>query len=382
MISVKIFVIFICSFTSIFALDVAQFYQRLNEPTPAWMKEQIQNDLFPFTCELSRKFLDEFFALNGEELLLTRIRIKDGILSMHKSKSTASNSFASEIIQGFQELHLLAPLPDLDFIFTAHDTLYQRVGPPLPIFTESKDKNCLGLILMPDRWALKGYDPEKQLILEGKSLFPWNVKMPLLFFRGSDTGVLYPWESESNVIIFKRIDFQAIFNPDIWKSFPRPKLVALSLQYPELVDARFAMSLHYQPMIDAARNEGFISDWVSLKDTLAYRYLMDMDGNCCAPCPRTALLLHSNSVMFKQVTANIQWFYTLLKPYVDFIPVKEDLSDILDQIEWAKGHDEECKKISANGQIVAQEALSKDRIYQYLYRLLIEYSKKQKDFYE
>ena len=31
-----------------------------------------------------------------------------------------------------------------------------------------------------------------------------------------------------------------------------------------------------------------------------------------------------------------------LKPFEHYIPVKHDLSDLLDQIEWAKTHDEEA----------------------------------------
>ena len=83
---------------------------------------------------------------------------------------------------------------------------------------------------------------------------------------------------------------------------------------------------------------------IALKDVLLYRYLMDIDGHTTAT-PRNALWLHSNSVTFKQVTENVQWYYRALTPYEHFIPVAENLSDIFSRIAWAKDNDEKCKKM-------------------------------------
>ncbi|MGH2611461.1 MAG: glycosyl transferase family 90, partial [Rhabdochlamydiaceae bacterium] len=73
--------------------------------------------------------------------------------------------------------------------------------------------------------------------------------------------------------------------------------------------------------------------------------------------------------------------YKELKPYVNFIPVAEDLSDIITQIEWAKNHDAECQKIAENAYRTAEEVLRLECSYLYLYRLLEAYSKKQQKYY-
>lgn len=107
---------------------------------------------------------------------------------------------------------------------------------------------------------------------------------------------------------------------------------------------------------------------------------MDIDGNCAAT-PRFPLLLHTNSLVFKSVTDSIQWFYGKIKPYTHFVPVAEDLSDLVTQIKWAKKHDKKCKEISDNARQLADEVLSQESVYLYLYKLLEEYSRRQHDQY-
>ena len=350
------YILLICSFTSMFALDAIQFYQRINEPAPAWMKEQIKKDLDPFTKELSHKFLDEFFEKWGKQFYLVRLRMQDGILYIEK-KCPSDHSVPDLIVDGIRKLHALAPLPDFDLLFSAHDSCVGTYNPPLPIFTESKDKKSNCFILLPDRFALHDYQPQKDQVLQGNLLYPWEAKEKILFFRGSDTGAPHDFEN--------------------WKNYPRPKLVFLSLEHPDLIDARFADYLHFREMVETARSEGLIGTFVSMSEHPRYRYLVDVDGNCAA-CPRTATLFFSNSVSFKQMTDSIQWFYGTIHPYKHFIPYNEDLSNLITQIKWAKNNDDACRAISQNAMFFAQEVLTEERIYQYLYHLLHEYAKRQK----
>jgi hypothetical protein len=321
------------------------------------MVDQISQDLAPYQKELSRKFLDALFT--REELYLVRVHVDKGILTVQKSTPAIQHTTPDQVIVQLEKLHQLVPLPDLDFIFTSHDTLSpQTNGPPLPIFVITKSKQCKEYILYPDWFALRSYEPEKSLVLKGNEIYPWSSKVKLLFFRGKDTGV-------SDV--------------SKWASYPRPRLVALSTQNSRLIDAKFS-ELFYLPMLETAKKKGWMGKYISMKDHPRYRYLMDIDGNCAAT-PRFPLLLHANSVIFKSVTDSVQWFYGRIKPYKHFIPVAEDLSDLLTQINWAKTHDKKCKKISKNAQRLADEVLSEESVHLYLFRLLEAYSKKQQDQY-
>lgn len=65
---------------------------------------------------------------------------------------------------------------------------------------------------------------------------------------------------------------------------------------------------------------------------------MNIDGTVAAY--RFPYLLAGNSVVFKQKSKFYEHFYADLKPYVHYIPIKNDLSNLVDQINWALGNDE------------------------------------------
>jgi hypothetical protein len=64
--------------------------------------------------------------------------------------------------------------------------------------------------------------------------------------------------------------------------------------------------------------------------------------------------------------ADQMWYFPLLKPYYDHIPVKADLSDLKEQLEWCHGHDEECRTIASNAQQLYEKYLSREGILDYL----------------
>lgn len=339
--------------------DPQAFLKLLYKPAPKWMAEQIESDLAPFTDQLSRKSLDHIFA-NQKGMMLFRVRIQQGVMRIKKSEGAASHRVTDSIIPHLKTIHELFPLPDCDFLISPHDTIgFNPSDPPWPVMIITKDNRSPGFILMPDWFALKGYEPEKKSVLEGNQSYPWSTKKNILFFRGSDTGV---------------------FDTTQWIKYPRPHLVALSLKYPDLIDAKFVKYLHHKSMLEKAKRRGFMGNYISMKDHCSYKYLMDLDGNC-ASAPRLALLLHSNSVVFKHQTNSIQWFYGKLKAYQHFIPVKKNLGDLLPKIEWAKSHDQECEQISKQARQLAQEVLSHEAIYLYFYKLIETYARKQKPIY-
>ncbi|MBX9924456.1 MAG: hypothetical protein K2Y01_10130 [Rhabdochlamydiaceae bacterium] len=347
--------------SSLRALDSSIFYEKLKNPIPKWMKEQIDEDLKPFTTELSKKNLDQIFE--ADRFCTFRIRVVNGEMTVQKGNCCMIHGAANSIIPHFQGLHHIAPLPDLDILISAGDGIgCHPNGPAFPIFTISKCKEDKGVILIPDWFALHGYEPEKSMVLSGNNKYPWKYKKNILFFRGGDSGIQ---DSSS-------------FNT--WKQSPRPQLVALSLKYPQLIDAKFALGLHCRHLFEQAKAEGFIGDYVSMQEYIQYKYLIDLDGNC-ASAPRLGLILHSNCVVLKAITNSVQWFYKALKPNVHFIPIKEDLSDLFTKMSWAQEHPQECFQISRNARDLADNVLSREAIYEYLYRLLNEYSKKQQEQY-
>ena len=48
-----------------------------------------------------------------------------------------------------------------------------------------------------------------------------------------------------------------------------------------------------------------------------------------------------------------QWYYDSLKPWVHFIPIQSDMSDLAEKIAWCREHDQECQRIAAEGSAIA-----------------------------
>ncbi|CAM9364725.1 unnamed protein product, partial [Phaeothamnion confervicola] len=98
-----------------------------------------------------------------------------------------------------------------------------------------------------------------------------------------------------------------------------------------------------------------------------YKYLIYAEGHCAA-C-RYGFMMRLGSVIIKvesSCVADLMWYFPLLRPWVDHIPVKADLSDLADKIAWCRAHDDECRKIAAAGQALYERFVGRDAALDYL----------------
>lgn len=58
---------------------------------------------------------------------------------------------------------------------------------------------------------------------------------------------------------------------------------------------------------------------------------------------RLPYLLAGDSVVLKQDSSYYEHFYNELQPWEHYIPIRADLGDLLEKIQWAREHDEEVK---------------------------------------
>lgn len=94
-----------------------------------------------------------------------------------------------------------------------------------------------------------------------------------------------------------------------------------------------------------------------------YKYQINVDGTVAAY--RFPYLLAGGGLVFKQQSPYYEHFYSGLKEWEHFVPVKRDLSDLVSQIKWAIDHDEEAQTIARNGQIFANDNLLPQHIICY-----------------
>ena len=127
-----------------------------------------------------------------------------------------------------------------------------------------------------------------------------------------------------------------------------------------------------------AKKTTLILPYLSYQDQLKSKYLIVVDGNSWAF--RFSNFLSTNSLVLYNGIYTF-WYSRHLKPYVHYVPYKADFSDFYQQLEYAKNHDEEMKKINENAKKFVKEFINDEALSCYLGLLLIEYADLVKHLY-
>jgi hypothetical protein len=102
----------------------------------------------------------------------------------------------------------------------------------------------------------------------------------------------------------------------------------------------------------------------SKENMIFYKYILDIDG-CASTWDATAWKLNSGSVIFKPKSIWRQWFYDDYKPWIHYIEISNDFSDIKEKYEWCKNNPDKCKEIIINCKKLFQKVYSYISIISY-----------------
>ena len=191
-------------------------------------------------------------------------------------------------------------------------------------------------ILIPDTDFLDSFGYRQSRIDFSADAPAWKKRMQLAFWRGSTTGVRL---GES------------------WHSLPRLRLCQLSnqVEYQSIFDVGVSSltqvsKIEKKEVIEA----GYVRNFVPLSLSNQYKYQIDIDGNTNAWSALFQKLLSGSAVLKISSPHNFrQWYYDELIPWVNFVPVKSDMSDLVEKIHWLIDHDEEAMQIGINGRKLA-----------------------------
>ncbi|WP_026712566.1 glycosyl transferase family 90 [Flavobacterium daejeonense] len=113
--------------------------------------------------------------------------------------------------------------------------------------------------------------------------------------------------------------------------------------------------------------------FTSLENHTKYKYLIDCGARGFSG--RLKFLLYTNRPLFlvNRDKNKQEYFYDKLVPFKHFIPVKEDLSDLIFQLEWAENNYADAIAIADNARKFAIENLSKKSVIEYLTNQWINY---------
>ena len=170
--------------------------------------------------------------------------------------------------------------------------------------------------------------------MERNPLPPWHERLPIAFWRGSTTGT-------------KGID---VFTIDLNRRY---KLAKLSRTWPDLLDARINRVVQYrdgearEQVELRLKQEGLLSASVTPWHSALHAWQIDIDGNVNSWGLLWKLL--SGSCILRVESTRQQWYHQRLKAWKHLVPVRTDLSDLGEKLEWCKNHRQECAAIAASG---------------------------------
>lgn len=363
-----LFLIALSLFTTGYCLNRNLCIDKMNSAPPMWMIKQIEKDLKAFEVNgIHEKDLDKAmlsFANNHLTLRCKLINHKVFFYNHDKvfpvlSNEPDYNHIRFKTIQYLLKfLTICSDLPDVDFILSLEDGLTEQTAAPVMAF--GKNKCVDSLVAFPDFEILHGYKHIIKEVEAGINNYPFEEKISKAFWRGSTTGGCYTLSN--------------------WREHPRSKLVLFSQEHPDILDAKFTNVVSDSDKKNLQKellNYQLLSKNISIHDHLAFKYLIDIDGNNCT-YSRLFWILISNSLCFKPISNNEQWYYSALEPYVHYIPLKADLSDLLEKVLWAENHQEEVKTIIKHANEFARANLMQEDVFNYVYHLLKAYAKLQR----
>lgn len=340
-----------------------RFLVKLSQPAPSWMLDQIERDLKPFD-HISQEALQATFERGA---IFDRYRVIDNLLYKYAPKGQKFSSRDNEFERALKTLLLYAKLPDVDFLYCPKDGIpepymeqdYYFANPQAPVFARARLESAPHIILIPDQFSLsENWYQTSQEILSLNRQIPWGEKLPLAMWRGSLTDIGIP--------------NTGIFVPG-FRSCPRYRICILDREW---VDGGLLGSECPQ-MDQLLLQDGVMKAGASKKEHLLFKYLPVLDGHMCT-YPGYQWRLLSNSLTLKQESDQEQWFYSALQPYVHYIPIANDMSDLIDKIRWAQSHEKEVLQIIQNAREFSENHLLTEDDYLYLYLALKYYSSHQK----
>lgn len=140
-----------------------------------------------------------------------------------------------------------------------------------------------------------------------------------------------PWHKRRNAAVWRgasntgKMDFVLRFKPDYpSKLIPRQLLLKMVGKRKDLVDA----------------NAKF-TPWGEL---LQFKYHLAVVGNTYASSFKHSA--RAGQLVIRQEEIMYEWFEPYFEPWTHYVPMRFDLSDLWEKVEWARAHDEEARAIA------------------------------------
>ena len=200
--------------------------------------------------------------------------------------------------------------------------------------------------------------------LEDFEPIPWNDKKSTAVFRGGSTGCGVTIDTNMRL---KLAYISHITPPGEGVPLLDAGITNWNLRPRKLRKERFLQTIDIKKLPFGLVNR------LTPQEQTGYKYIVHVDGHVSAF--RLSLELGMGSCILLVNSKYQLWFRSMLKPYVHYVPVKKDLSDLISQIEWCRNNNKKCEEIAKNAKIFHDKYLMKDGVLDYLQKLLYDLKK-------
>lgn len=169
---------------------------------------------------------------------------------------------------------------------------------------------------------------------------PWHERSDELVWRGATTGA-----GTSDPVI-------GALHPDMASE---RVLLCLALRGVPGTDVKFSTVSVEDLTLPYMVKHGIGDDYIAEESWIGRKFALDVDGQTNT-WSNLLVRLHLGCCVLK-VAGRYgfrQWYYDRLEPWEHYVPVRSDLSDLLERIEWVRSNDREAAEIARRGQAFAR----------------------------
>ena len=188
---------------------------------------------------------------------------------------------------------------------------------------------------------------------------------------------LIPWEGKQDRAVFRGTGSFS-FGVDNWHMSGRVRLSQFARQRPDLLDVGVTSYRlkAIKPITGDSRDDSLFRmpttqyleestgvptvKSMSFREQSAFKYIIDIDGGITSS--RRINLLRSGSVPLFVNSPYTYAYGDILKPWVHYVPISEQMWDLASKIEWLRGHEHHARFVVDNAIKVADRFLSREAI--------------------
>ena len=204
----------------------------------------------------------------------------------------------------------------------------------------SMSTNLPGVVPLPDASFFKSRGFRDMRAIADTRDVEWSRRSDTLRWRG--------WTNGGGKTDYSRPDA-------MWDETVHPRIrMALILKGVAGTDAAF-LGTGYPGLRARLQKDGLLRDGILETDWIGDKYALDIDGHTNT-WTNFLIRLHLGCCVLK-VDSQFgyrQWYYDRIRPWEHFVPVRADMRDLAEKIDWVRSHDAEAKTIAANGQAFAR----------------------------